>query len=582
MPDAAVSPPLTAPLSSLRPDPFNPRRARSPAAIKAMAATIGDKGERLRAPLIVRGDGNGGWLVADGETRRLALEALAKAKAIPADHPVRIEIIDASGEAEVREAALALNFMRFDLHPVEAFEAVAACDAAGMTTKEIAARYGVAEKEIGQRRALGQLAPSIRDAWLKGEIGEDEAEAFTLSADQEQQQKVFTSLKKARCLRAWKIREALVGDSQAVRKYLKAVGYKAYEAAGGKLIRDLFSRSPDDAAGVSDFGLLQRLAGEAVAAKIEGLKAEGYAWAEAREKHPNLYNYKKIAAKSKADKAKCGAVVSVDHDGSLRVERGLILPAGKKTAKKKAGADGGTKALPFALVRALSVARTKALQKTVADDVDLALKLLVATLDWREAARYGAHGSPSTLTHNGWRGPASIDDDDDDSGDASFEACFEAVRAWSSREALLNRLARHVAATINLEQTMPHQSRPDGAAVIDACNEGDINGALEDAFDAAGYFAKAGKAAAIAAILDCDAGADRAALDRLKAPALATMAAEKAKASGWLPPALRFARYAGPEAKEKAAAPKKKGADPVPKPKHATKPKSARKAARRG
>ena len=578
MSDAAVSPPLTAPLSSLRPDPFNPRRARSPAAIKAMAATIGDKGERLRAPLIVRSDGKGGWLVADGETRRLALEERVKAKAIPADHPVRIEIIDARGEADVREAALALNFMRFDLHPVEAFEAVAACDAAGMTTKEIAARFGVTEKEINQRRALGQLAPAIRDAWLKGEIGEDEAQAFTLSADQEQQQKVFTTLKKARCLREWKIREALAGDSQAARKFLKMVGAKAYEAAGGRLIRDLFANSPDDAAGVSDFGLLQRLAGEAVDKKIEGLKAEGYAWAEEREKHPNLYNYKKIAAKSKADKAKCGAVVSVDHDGSIRVDRGYILPSGKKTAKKKAGAEGGTKALPFALVRALSVARTKALQRAVAADADLALRLLVATLDWRATAPMRETGSPSTLTHGGY-----VDIEARCRERGFFEACFTAT-AGLSRADLLEAAAAHVARSINMERTVPYNPATDGAAVIDACDEIAINRALEEAFDAGGYFAKAGKAAALAALADCNPSLDAAALAafaRKKTPELAAIAADYAKAKGWLPKELRYARYCGPAAPE-AAPPKRKGPEPVPKPKHATKQRRVRKAARRG
>lgn len=576
--DTAARGPAALPLSALHPDPLNPRRARSDKALKAMIAAIGETGERLRTPLLVRADGKGGWLVADGETRRLALLALEKLGNIAADHAVPVAVIEAASEAEIREAALSVNDRRFDLHPVEQVEAIANCDAAGMTTKEIAARLSLTEREVTQRRALGVLAPEIRDAWLEGALNDEAAAAFTLTDDQAQQVKVFAALKKSRRLHRWSIREALAGDTSEVRKLLKTVGVKAYEAAGGRVIRDLFAECKDDAAGVSDFGLLDRLAGEAVDRKIEALKAEGFAWADRAEKHPRYHGYDRAAAKTKAERAKCGAVVSVAYDGALTVTRGLVLPKAVKAAKKKSGAAAEAKALPFALVRALSVARTKALQQSVRTDTDLALRILVATLDWRAGAYFRDIGSPSTLTHSGWRDPREDGDDDEDQ--RSFEDCFAAT-AGISRADLLEAMADHVARSINMEQTVPYNAVTDGAAVIDACDEIAINQALDEAFDAAGYFAKAGKTAAIAAIADCERSLDAsaiAALEKKKGPELAAIAADKAKAQRWLPAPLRYARYAGP-APRAAKAAKAKGAEPVPKPKHATKPKSARKQA---
>lgn len=546
---------LTAALSSLYPDPLNPRRARAAESVKAMIASIGEKAERLRTPLLVRQNPKtAGWLVADGETRRLALEALAKAGAISADHRVPIAIIAAQTEAEIREAALSVNERRFGLHPVEQFEAIAACDAAGLSRKDIAARFSITERQVTQRLALGGLAPAIRDAWLEDEINDEAAEAFTLTTDQGEQVRVFAALKKRRSLHRWAIREALTGDVAQTRKLLKTVGVKAYEAAGGAVVRDLFAEGKDDAAGVSDFGLLQRLAGEAVDKKIEALKAEGFAWADRAEKHPGWRGYQKSPAKTKAEKAKSGAVVWVEYDGALQVSRGLVLAKAKKPAKKKPGDSDAAKELPFGLVRALSVARTKALQTAVARDIDLALRLLVATLDHRACAdpwRGGA--SPSTLRHDGYRDWR--EDDDDAADDTSFEDRLAAVAALP-REALLKRVAAHVAASVNMEMTNPHANKTNGAAAIDACDEVTINEALEKAFDAKGYFEKAGKGAALAAIAECEprlGEQDLAALAKKKAGELAAIAADKATAQGWLPAPLRYARYCGPAAKPAAA-----------------------------
>jgi ParB family chromosome partitioning protein len=69
------------------------------------------------------------------------------------------------------------------LHPVDQYEAFARLEEQGKTREEIAQQYGLTEKEVRQALALGRLSPEfVRDAWRKGEIKTEAAQAFTLAA----------------------------------------------------------------------------------------------------------------------------------------------------------------------------------------------------------------------------------------------------------------------------------------------------------------------------------------------------------------------------------------------------------------
>ena len=59
------------------------------------------------------------------------------------------------------------------------------------------------------------------------------------------------------------------------------VGADAYEAAGGHVVRDLFSAQPNDGY-IKDGELLQRLAAEKLAAIAATVRAEGWAWVETK------------------------------------------------------------------------------------------------------------------------------------------------------------------------------------------------------------------------------------------------------------------------------------------------------------
>lgn len=529
----------------------NPDVKRKPEieGLRRLAESIRHEG--LLTPMIVAGPNAAGqYDVLDGGRRLEALHLLAAEDPVFGQN-IPVAIYEGDMEADARSAALAANIMREPLHPVDAYEAFAGLAAEGLSETAIAARYAITAKEVKQRLALGKLSPAIRGAWRAGDIDADEAEAFTLASTHEQQDAVLKKLKKGGGLYNHNIRRHIIGDERIVARLLKFVGRDAYMAAGGSVIEDLFAATDRDAAAaVSNFPLLQKLADDKRAGEIERLKKQGWGWVEPREDHPHAWSYKKASAtKSKEDKARAGCIVDIDYDGKLAIKRGLMKP-GTKAARKPKGqkpSDPTAPApIPFSLKRSLTEQRTVALQNVVANRPDLALPLLVAALS--------SVGGPARITLSGYcRSEADVDwcDRLDAASECfDFVEAFEATRRLSIPE-LLKRLALFVATSINTVESNPlHGDLSDACALIDACPEGDINAALDRAFDADAYFLKAGKAHSLKAIEDCDANADPAALNRKKAKELAAMAACKAREQGWLPPELRHDRYAGPAARQ--------------------------------
>lgn len=531
------------------------RRGKNPASdaagdIARLAESIRHEG--LLTPLLVQGpDADGVYDVLDGGRRLAALTLLAKTDPHFSEN-IRITLRKAEAvNGDARSAALAVNIIREPLHPVDAYEAFDALAREGFSEADIAARYMLTPREVKQRLALGQLAPEVREAWRVGEIDADEAQAFTLAADQAQQAAVLRKLKKGGHFIAWHVRNNIVGARGETRKFLTYVTREAYEAAGGRIIEDLFADSDEEAeTAVTDFPLLKKLAEEKLAEACAKLLKQGWGWAEPGEKHPNRHSYRRGPKKTKEDKAAAGCVVSIGFHGKLEIDRGLLKPGAKKPAasKSKKPADPtAAKPIPFALKRALTEQRTIALQDVVAASPDLALAAAVASF----AALGGPlHFSVNGFTRNGDEGWDQTIEASEESFGLDFDEALEAALAMTQEE-LLERLAVFTACAINTVENNPHQRRDDGVkALTAACDEGAINAALDKAFDAEAYFARAGKAHAIQAIADCEATADVAALAKKKVKELAAIAVDKARAHGWLPIELRHDRYAGPQTRK--------------------------------
>src|SRR5215471_3137933 len=195
------------PLDQLRiDDPVNVRRIGRGADSDFIASI---KALGIRVPLIVRPNGQG-YLVADGGKRLAAAQALAKAGDWKPDAPIPVIVTDAT-DNEARELSLALNLVRADMHPVDAYRAFVALH----TDKEkpfevdaIASRFGIDAKVVRQRLALGALHDDILTAWQTGAIQDDAAKAFTM-ADKKTQAQLYAKLKKDGRVYAGAIRAAL-------------------------------------------------------------------------------------------------------------------------------------------------------------------------------------------------------------------------------------------------------------------------------------------------------------------------------------------------------------------------------------
>jgi ParB family transcriptional regulator, chromosome partitioning protein len=432
---------LFVPLSKLKKSPKNVRKLpHTKAEIKAFAASIAAVG-MLQYPVVEpelgpRGRPTGNYLVNAGEGRRLAQLLRVKRKEIRPDEPIPC-IVDT--EHSATEISLAENAIRSDMHPADQYEAFAKLHGLeGMSAEDIAARFGVTAAVVRQRLKLGAVSPKLRALYRKGEMNLDQLSAFAITEDHERQERVWKELPTFNHCREAILRALSEGQVGSDDRRALFVGSKAYEAAGGVVIRDLF-----DAEGggfFADAELLNRLAREKLQHHADKVAAEGWRWvvAEPEFDHEACAAMRRVFAKpvplSKIERkrlhklqvryhalcdkypdgdipadtaaklgrieaaiealrkdeyrtqdiALAGAFVTLAADGSVRVERGFVRAEDEPKSKAKAedqerrgqGPDG-LAPVSEKLVAELTAYRTSALRNELAQHPGTALIALV-------------------------------------------------------------------------------------------------------------------------------------------------------------------------------------------------------------
>lgn len=378
-------------LSTLKASPDNVRKSgHRPEVIEARAASILAKG--IIQPPVVRperradGSETGYALVTAGEGRRLALRLLAKRKLIPRGVLVRCLVDEANDAVEV---SLDENLAREPLAAVDAFEAFHdLSERQGWGAETIAARYGVTAAVVRQRLRLAAVAPLLIARHRQGELTLDQLMAFAVREDHARQLQVFETHGQAQ---PWAIRRAMTEATvQADDRRVAFVGLEAYVAAGGTVIRDLFSE--DRGGYLSDVALIDELVAAKLSDMAEDLRAaEGWKWVQWRLDYPHghglsrvwprpapvsveqqaqrdAYNAlcetwggaedlpSEVEAQMSAleavleesaelyapeDLARAGAFVILGHDGEPRIERGLVLPEDEVKAAPEPDESGG-------------------------------------------------------------------------------------------------------------------------------------------------------------------------------------------------------------------------------------------------
>lgn len=272
------------PLSKLGPSPRNVRKHSDPAADAELKASIASVG--LLQNLLVRPAPKGRYTVEAGERRRQALMALADDKVLPRDHPVSCLVLEPSG-ADAVEASLAENFHRLNMNPADEAQAFATLIAEGASAEDVARRFGLTVRFVEGRLRLANLAPVVFAALAAGDITLDLAKAYGATSDREIQARVFEQIStayyapNAASIRRMVLSETVRGNDPRAR----LVGREAYEAAGGRVERELFDDQDSEA--WLDVALLEQLAVARMDAHATALAAQqGLAWVR-----PTLESY---------------------------------------------------------------------------------------------------------------------------------------------------------------------------------------------------------------------------------------------------------------------------------------------------
>lgn len=141
-------------LSSLKPNPFQPRSEFDEPSLEALSASIKKSG--LLQPIAVRVAAGVGWEVIAGERRWRAAERAGLAS-IPA-------LVCEATDREAAEYALVENLQREDLNPIERAEAFRALiDKFGLSQAEVAQGAGVARASVANLLRVLDLEAEIQD-----------------------------------------------------------------------------------------------------------------------------------------------------------------------------------------------------------------------------------------------------------------------------------------------------------------------------------------------------------------------------------------------------------------------------------
>ena len=342
---------------------------------------------------------------------------------------------------DAAEISLAENIVRLPMHPADQFAAFKVLADDGKGPEEIAARFGCSPATVRQRLRLACVSPALLDIYRADDMALDQLMAFTVSDDHGAQETAWAELP------TWNrhpdtIRRILTrAHVEASDRRARFVGIEAYTAAGGPVLRDLFT--PEHDGYLTDPALFDRLAAERLEREAETIRAEGWKWVEimpeldyaclqqCRRVYPETQPPDKtqqaeidrlsaaydvlvaehgddlsdaVAAEIAAisdnidalsqeterwasdDLARAGAVIGIGHAGRLAIERGLVRPedmpkalAETTSRKDRSGRSksGGGGQLPAALTETLTAQRTAALRAVLASDPDTALAAVV-------------------------------------------------------------------------------------------------------------------------------------------------------------------------------------------------------------
>ncbi len=427
-------------LTQLQHSKTNVRKTDKAADIAQLAASIAAHG-LLENLVVSRANANGDakFDVIAGGRRLAALKLLAKRKVIAPDLLIPCAVRKPNG-ASLAELSLAENLERAPLHPADQFEAFAKLCAKGQTADEIAVRFGLTATLVAQRLKLACVSPRLIAAYRKAEMTLEQLMAFAISDDHTAQEEFWFELlyadRSPHSIRRFLTKAHVGGHDRRAR----FIGIRAYEEAGGTIVRDLFDA--EDEGYFADSQLLDRLVSERLSAEASRIQEEGWKWveitsdpdavrmsglsvarmdevmlskkderrlarlavryddlvAELEEADgPASEELESVAAELSAlqakkevwpddEKVRAGVLISLNRHGAVEVARGLVRGEDREESEVETGAgshkESAKQPLPYSesLILDLSAHRTAALREVLASKPELAFTALLVVL----------------------------------------------------------------------------------------------------------------------------------------------------------------------------------------------------------
>lgn len=574
--------------------------------------------------------------VLAGGRRFQALELLIKQKRLARTAPIPC-VIRTEGLAE--EDSLAENVQRAPLHPLDQFRAFQTLRERGQSDEEIAAAFFVSAGVVKQRLRLAAVSPKLLDVYAEDEMTLDQLMAFTVAPDHERQEQVYEAIARSYSRQPYEIKRMLTeGAVRASDKRAQFIGIEAYESVGGTILRDLFQT--DDGGWLQDAAMLDQLALDKLEREADSIRAEGWKWVDVAIGFPygHTYDLRRLVGEAepltdeeqstldalKADmeqleeqyaeaeefseeadirfselelaiaafedrplvydeeeKAKAGVFVSIDGNGTLRVERGYVRPEDEAPSASDDDAVGdpstggvpadrepttgngaiaseedeseAARPLPDRLVTELTAHRTVALRDAVACHPDVAFAAALHALCLKLFYRYGLESclelQPISAVF-GTRAPGLEDTSYATAMEerhAAWEAKLpkDADDLWAAILALEPEVMKHlfahcIALTVNAvcdsgnprPKAIAHADQLAQAVGLDMAERG--WGPTVDS-----YLGRITKAQILEAVREAKGTLAAQMIDHLKKPDMAKAAESDLSNTGWLPEPLR-------------------------------------------
>ena len=265
-------------LKKLRLSPHNVRKGDTDSQIEPLAQSIAAHGLLSNLLVTATPSKSGYYDVIAGGRRLRALLLLVARGTLKTGFAVPVTILEGS-DAHLSETSLAENYHRLAMSPADECRAFAHFLGELGDIDAVAIRFGQTHRQIEARLRLADLAEPIFAELAAGKMTLDCAKAYGATPDHVKQTAVFAQLNGTwQSNNASTIRQAIlhgaVRSNDALALY---VGQDDYEAAGGRIERELFG--DDDSADWIDLEILNAIATTRMATLCEEVRAElGIGW----------------------------------------------------------------------------------------------------------------------------------------------------------------------------------------------------------------------------------------------------------------------------------------------------------------